>query len=91
MEKPFLRGKEVIFGKLEVVVVAKLPQHSPGGLMAATLNEETVEEEEATQSEGVGMDTIRHIPSHHCLQLLQCLKRGSYCFSEQYLFISPAL
>lgn len=67
--EPFLRGKEVVLGELEVVVVAKFSQHSPCGLVAATLDEEAVEEEEATQCEGVSMDTIRDISSHHCLQL----------------------
>lgn len=43
----FLRGKEIVLGKLEIVVVAKLSQHGPGGLVASALNEETMKEEEA--------------------------------------------
>lgn len=73
----FLRGKEVVLRQLEVVIVAKLSQHSPGGFMASTLNEEAMEEEEAPQSKGVSMNTIRDIPPHYSLQFLQCLGRSS--------------
>lgn len=41
------RGKEVVLVELQVVVVTEPPQHGPGGLVAPSLDEEGVEEEEA--------------------------------------------
>lgn len=41
------QGKEVILVQLQVVVITKPPQHGPGGLMAPSLDEQGVEEEEA--------------------------------------------
>lgn len=41
-----LHGKQVLLRELQVIVVTKPPQDSPGGLVAATLDEESVEEQE---------------------------------------------
>lgn len=41
-----LHRKQVLLRELQVIVVTKPPQDSPGGLVSATLDEESVQEQE---------------------------------------------
>lgn len=41
------RGEKVVLIKLQIIVVSKPPQDSPGGFMASSLDEEHVEKQEA--------------------------------------------
>lgn len=38
----YLRGEQVLWGELQVIVVAKATQNSPGGLVPSSLNEKCV-------------------------------------------------
>lgn len=68
-----IRWEEVVFGELQVVIIAKLSEDSPGGLMATSLDEQSVEKEETPQCEGVVVNPIRYISSNYRLQLLEGL------------------
>ena len=54
----FEGGIEILATELEGVVVAELAQDVPGGLVAPTLDEEGVEEEESLEGEGVVEDAV---------------------------------
>lgn len=45
-------GEEVLLCELQVVIIAEPPQHGPGGLVSAPLDEQRVQEQEACGGRG---------------------------------------
>lgn len=60
-----LHRKQVLLRELQVIVVAKPPQDSPGGLVPPTLDEESVQEQEpcigrpVTEVSGGGRELLK--------------------------------
>lgn len=43
----YLQGKQVFLCELQIIIIAKPPKNSPGGLVSPSLYKESVQEEEA--------------------------------------------
>lgn len=43
----YLQGKQVFLCELQIIIIAKPPEDSPGGLVSPSLYKESVQEEEA--------------------------------------------
>jgi len=56
-----------------LVVVAKSPQHRPGGLVPPPLDEQAVQEEEALQGDRIVVDAIGYVLLYDGLHLIQDL------------------
>lgn len=42
-----LQGKQIFLCELQIIIIAKPPENSPGGLVSPSLYKESVQEEEA--------------------------------------------
>ena len=71
--KSYLRAQEWI-SQLEIVRIAKLPQHSPGCLQTALLDEEMVQIQEALDVEAFFRHSMGHARANHVFDSLQLLR-----------------
>lgn len=71
-----LHGKQVLLRELQVIVVTKPPQDSPGGLMSATLDEESVQEQEPCV--GRPVMEVKQVEGDcgRCLKTLERMRRN---------------